>query len=191
MIRKCEMYLSVDIETSGPSVIQNGILAIGICLADIVGNTLFKKRIDVQLDSIHSFDPVCVENFWLKPGPQKVLKVIQANPIPAEDAIKSFIDFVDECDSKYRLEIISDNPTFDFYFLNFYLDKYLQRKPLNYKFGHIYRTLTDSTSFLRGCFGPKYRNMIVKFPGIKHDHFPENDAEYILMCYIQSKKCST
>lgn len=187
MRRQSKMYLSVDIETSGPSVMTNGILAIGLCLGDSTGNTVIKKRIDVQLDLIHSFDPVCVENFWLKSGPQKVLKVIQANPIPAVEAIKLFIDFVDEYDSKYNLEIISDNPTFDFYFLNFYLDKYLYRKPLNYKFGHTYRTLTDSTSFLRGFFGPKYRNMTVKFPGIKHDHFPENDAEYILMCYIQSK----
>ena len=184
MLRKPKMIVAVDIETSGPSVLRNGILAIGFCLGDMKGSVIQKKRIHVALDDHHTFDERCLTDFWDKPANKKVLETIQVNTSPPAKAIREFVQAIDTFDEHYQVSLVSDNPTFDFYFLNYYLDYYLKRKPLNYMFGEIYRSLIDSKSFLRRYLGCNYRkSMQLKFHGVKHDHFPENDAEYIYLCY--------
>jgi hypothetical protein len=52
-------------------------------------------------------------------------------------------------DLEYDVMIVSDNASFDFGFINYYLAKYMSRRPLNYKFGHPdgYRTLCDTDSY--------------------------------------------
>lgn len=185
--------LAVDIETSGPSLKSNGILAIGICLGDLRGNVDKKERINVCLEEEHCFDDVCLSNFWNKPGPSLVLRTIQIDPLTPKDAIQKFVSILDEYDRLYNLTIVSDNPTFDFYFLSYYMDKYLCRKPLNYKFGKTYRNLVDTCSFSRGHrlrSGDKRLTQNMS-KDIKHDHLPENDAEYIYTRYVGDyKQCS-
>lgn len=180
MVGKPAMVLAVDIETSGPRVLQNGILAIGMCLGTVHGRVLDKHRIDVKLDMNRVFDTQCMEDFWNKTGPKQVLDVIRQHPLSPKAAIEEFVRRVDSYDTMYDLIIISDNPTFDLYFLNYYVEYYLQRKPLNYKFGEHYRKLVDAGSMRR-------KKQLRLPPGVKHDHFPENDAEYIYMCYMRNR----
>jgi hypothetical protein len=184
---KNKKIFSVDVETSGPDPLFNGILSIGYCLGDFEGNVLEKKRIDLKLDVDQTLDSQCFANFWSKPGPAKVLKTIQKNPVSSFQGIKFFVSRLDQFDKHYDLQIITDNPSFDLYFLNFYISKYLNRRPLNYKFGKSYRRITDSRSFQVGKFGNSYKGIVnrhVKQSTNKHDHFPDNDAEYIYRCYI-------
>ena len=178
------MIMVVDIETSGPSVIKNGILSIGYCLGDMNGNIHEKKRIDVHIgDKI--FDPYCKTNFWDKSGPKEVLLALQKAPMAPKDAIQKFMNRVDEFDHNYALMIMSDNPSFDLYFINYYIDIYMDRKPINYQFGKTYRPIMDFNSFSKGRFGPMYRkHMHIDSLG-KHDHYPDNDAEYIFRCFVQ------
>ena len=190
MRRPYSRILAIDIETSGPSVKKNGILAIGICLGDLFGNVENKQRINVNLDKHHCFDEVCLSQFWNKPGPSQVLRIIQKDTLPPKEAMQKFISIIDEYDKTYKLSIISDNPTFDFYFLSFYMEHYLDRKPLNYKLGTTYRQLIDTCSFARG----QKLGKVEKAPTINtqsnilHDHFPENDAEYIYARYVGDYK---
>lgn len=187
---KKNMILSVDIETSGPSVRKNGILAIGFCVGDMVGNVIKKERINVALDTHHAFDETCVVQFWDKPGPAKVLKDITVNPLPPKQAIAKFAQIVDVYDTLFALTVISDNPTFDLYFINYYMELYLDRKPLNYKFGKVYRKIVDSKSVLQG-YGIACKRENIPPRGVPwcttavHDHYPENDAEFIYCCYLR------
>jgi hypothetical protein len=174
----------VDIETSGPSLLSNGILSIGVCLGDEHGVVIYKRRFDAKLDEHHVYDPKCIQ-FWNQKGPSHVLKVIQQNPMKPKKAIQEFVHLLDACDTKYNLTIMSDNPSFDFSFLNYYMDNYMNRRPMNYRLKEHYRSLLDVNSFLKGRLGHAYkkkRNVV--FPGVQADHFPENDAEYIYMSYI-------
>jgi hypothetical protein len=175
------MFLTIDIETSGPSVLQNGILAIGYCLGNIHGEVLVKKRIDVKLEDHHTFDKLCLTGFWNKPGPKKVLKTIQTDPISPLCAIREFANDVDMLDAKYKVSIVCDNPSFDLYFINYYLESYMNRKPLNYKFGNQYRGIVDSNSYLKGYLGKSYYKTKMRYGS--HNHFPENDAEMIFLFY--------
>lgn len=167
---------AIDIETSGPSVLKNGILAIGICVGDLQGNVIKKIRINFELDEKKEFDNICYDNFWSKPHKQKVLTVLKKNCLKEDIAIAKFVSIIDDLDSKYSMVMISDNPAFDFYFINYYLELYLSRKPIHYALGRHYRNLIDTKSTLK-ALGKKYQDFV--FLGVKHDHFPENDAEYI------------
>jgi hypothetical protein len=179
------MVLAIDIETSGPSLLKNGILSIGYCLGTTTGSVVHKKRIDVRLEPHHEFDPLCLAEFWEKEGPKQVLHTIQQAPWSPAEAIRAFVADLDAYDTQYRLTVLSDNPAFDFYFLSYYMEVYLGRKSLQYKHGLTYRSVVDSASLARGRLGSQYRSSMRQvFPNVYHDHFPDNDAEYIYMCYV-------
>ena len=71
----------------------------------------------MALDKHHTFDKTCLVHFWNKPGPTAVLTDITANPLPPKQAIAKFAKMVDAYDTLFTLTIISDNPTFDLYFI--------------------------------------------------------------------------
>lgn len=166
----------VDIETSGPSILKNGILAIGLCVGDLDGTVKKKIRINFELDESKEFDDICVKKFWSLPGKKKVLSMLTKNTMKEKKAIEKFTSIIDELDTNYNILMVSDNPAFDFYFINYYLELYMSRKPIHYAMGKYYRSLIDAKSLLIAR-GKKYSDFA--FLGVKHDHFPENDAEYI------------
>lgn len=179
---KDSKILVIDIETSGPSVLKNGILAVGYCLGDMYGNVLEKKRVNFELDDRKEFDSVCMNEFWNRSGPKKALDVIRKNTINEKRATEIVVSRIDEFDSKYDLLLVSDNPSFDFYFLNYYVELYMSRKPLNYALGKKYRRIYDAKSLMIAC-KKKYKDF--KFKNVSHDHLPENDSEYIYKYYQQ------
>ena len=63
---KTILLCALDIETSGPKLIKNGILSIGICAGTVSGNILVKKRIDLKLEEDQTFDKDTYDNFWKK-----------------------------------------------------------------------------------------------------------------------------
>jgi hypothetical protein len=117
MSNKSIILCAVDIETSGPRLIKNGILSIGICAGSVTGSILMKKRFDLNLEETQEFDKDCYENFWKKNI--GVLEEIKKNAIHPKDAMTNFMKVIDYLDEKYQLIIISDCATFDIGFINY------------------------------------------------------------------------
>ena len=185
--------LSFDIESTGPNIIKNEIIAIGYCLGDNYGNILYKKRINIKYTQ--PFDKICYKNFWSKH--QDKLKILQNDAVKPDEAISEFIKDVDAAFAEYDLKIISDNPSFDVGFINYYLALYLDRKPINYKFNEIYTPVYDTDSYSRGVVHATYdkdvydSELIKKYKleiDQKYDHLPDNDAAYIYLFHTQLMK---
>jgi DNA polymerase III epsilon subunit-like protein len=180
---------SIDIETSGPNIIKNGIISIGYCIGSLHGKLLIKKRINMKLDDDCTFDNDTLQNFWMKHLP--ILEKLRENQVSPKDGMTEFTKDIDEYDSKYKLVIISDNVSFDISFVNYYLAKYLDRKPLSYKLNKYYRSIYDTDSYSRGILNQSYDNLNVKdYELIKkykitiksnkeQAHYPDDDAYYI------------
>lgn len=178
--------LAIDIETNGPQMMKNEIISIGYCLGDTEGNILRKRRINFHFTS--EFERSC-RVFWNKQS--NILLELQRDQLENSLAIQTFIDDVDNFDGLYDLRIISDNPSYDLSFLNFYMSKYLDRLPINYihNNGDSYRCIFCTDSYSRGVLGSDYTNpwtydsdIIGKHKLLidsKHSHYPDDDAEYI------------
>lgn len=188
MASKPIILCAIDIETSGPKLIKNGILSIGICAGSVTGSILIKKRFDLKLDEEQEYDIECYEKFWKKN--LNVLEEIKKNSIHPKDAMTNFMKLIDYLDEKYQLIIISDCVTFDIGFVNYYLSKYLDRKPLTYNIKGEFRPVYDTDCYSRGAVGASYRNIYtddtivmksLKFSISRNGiaHMPEDDAEYI------------
>ena len=188
MSAKTILLCALDIETSGPKLIKNGILSIGICAGTVSGNILVKKRIDLKLEEDQTFDKDTYDNFWKKN--LNVLEKIKKDAINPKDAMIEFMKIINNLDSNYQLIIISDCVSFDIGFINYYLAKYLDRKPLTYDYKDSFRPVYDTDSYSRGVVKETYRNIFtndvqvmkqlkfsIKKTGV--NHMPEDDAEYI------------
>jgi DNA polymerase III epsilon subunit-like protein len=182
------LLCSIDIESSGPNMIRHGILSIGICAGTVSGDIIVKKRFDFKLDNNITFDPDTYKNFWQKN--LHILAEIQKNPVEPLNGISQFITLIDNLDKQYQLIIISDCITFDIGFINYYLAKYLDRKPLTYNYKGDFRPVYDTDSYARGFLKKDYKNIythdndIIKKLNIQItkskslQHLPEFDAEY-------------
>ena len=189
-MNKQPILCAIDIETSGPNIIKNGILSIGICAGTVTGNIIVRRRIDVKLHRSKSFDTNTWDNFWCKN--KKILEIIQEHPLEESAAVIEFINVIDDLEDNYKVIIISDNPVFDIGFLNYYLAFYINRLPLQYDKEGVFRPIYDTDSYTRGVLRKNYNNIytddkeIIKKLNIElpqldssKKHLPEYDAEYI------------
>lgn len=226
--QKEKRIVAVDIETSGCMVTKHGIIALGYCVGDIPRETptkkltfdfaesiiptvsytsgtstttrQYKKRICMKLTG-KTFEQRCKEEYWDKHP--EMLEELTKDALEPEVGIRQFMDDIDKLEEKYELIFISDNSAFDFAFINYYIEYYLDRRPLSYvSGGTTYRPLFDTDAYARGALGQDYTDLwtydeevMKKFnitlpEGVKHDHYPENDAEYIyrLHCAIILKQ---
>lgn len=123
--------LAFDIETSGSSYLHNGILSIGASLQDNNGKEHKFFEVNINLPREKVFEEKCKVNFWNKYP--EALDYINSNTVEPNIGIQLFAKFLDEVDLHYpRLSIVSDNPSFDIAWLDYYLIKYSNRKPLRY-----------------------------------------------------------
>lgn len=191
------VIMAIDIEASGQNVIKNGILSIGYYVGDCYGNKIIKGRFSFQLEKEMVFEKRCVDEFWK--NHIDVLDVLQQEAQPIKEQISNFINLVDNLDEQYNLMIISDNKDFDIGFINYYLAKYLDRNPLNFKFGNgEYRQIYDTDSYSRGAAMMDYTKPwtsdkdIMKMLNFEVNktmtHFPDDDAEYIYTFHTTSIK---
>jgi DNA polymerase III epsilon subunit-like protein len=179
--------LALDIETTGANLIHNAMIAIGFCLGDPLGNVIEKGRFCFAMEKHHVYEKRALTEFW--DHHKDILEIITKEARPIESEIKRFADILDGFDKKYDLRIITDNPQFDVGFINYYFAKYLNRNPISYKFGTIYRPIYDTDSYSRGVLKMGYKSMWTddKFISEKFQlqvtakptHLPDDDAEYI------------
>lgn len=200
------VIVAFDIETRGPSPSKNGINAIGYCIGDAYNmKVIQKERLHVEkLDKNQCYDPHTLETFWSKHQDLKTL--YETDTISAETAIKHIRNLIDELQKSYEIYIVSDNPTFDAKFLDYYLD-YFGYKQLQYDSNDpsIYRLVHDSDSYARGkvsalpndqwCDNKQVADKLsFTWTGpIGTNHMPEDDAESIFKFHflcIHSTKCN-
>lgn len=137
-----------------------------------------------------------MREFWHKSDEMRALLArLTANPVPALEGIAAFRALLDRFEDPV---ILSDNASFDYGFINYYLDlaglPSLRCDATRTK----YRPLYDTDSYARGATHMGYDKRWVndaevatqlnnwvgwaddEFPNKElHNHIPENDAEYI------------
>jgi hypothetical protein len=184
------LIFAIDIETSGPHLVKNGILSIGYCAATLNGEVLLKKRVSLSLEN-REFDDACRNDFWSKH--EECLSKILSEQKPIKDGLVEFLNDIDELDRYYNLMIVSDCPCYDIGFVNYYLSNYVDRLPLSHKFGDasLFRPIYDTDGYSRGLLHLKYdqvwtydsdvrRKLDFELPkNVTQSHFPDDDAEYI------------
>jgi hypothetical protein len=181
-----KVIFSIDIETSGPLVTEHQIIAIGYYVND--GQMVANPQ-RLVISGPYTYDEHTWEGFWSK-HPELLEEFAKSRQYTPLGAMQRLVHDLDTLDIEYDVMIVSDNASFDFGFINYYLAKYMGRRPLNYKFGHPngYRTLCDTDSYNSGVakLPPGSSDAeIAKVLGIvrpdptMHNHMPENDARYI------------
>lgn len=179
---------AVDIEGRGRSAIRNGIVSIGICVR--VGGLIMKQRINVMPYPGQNMEERCWEEFWLKnPGLHSELC---QNAVPPAEAMRLFRAAMDEWKNVY---IVCDAPTYDFHFLNYYLDR--EGLPLlQFDSAGEFRVTHDSDSYARGFMKMPFSKPWVSNKDLARDlklppltvslkpHAPEDDAHGILHAHV-------
>ncbi|XWV26889.1 hypothetical protein QJ857_gp0161 [Tupanvirus soda lake] len=185
------VLFAIDIETNGPNMFQHEIISIGYCVGNINGKVFEKHRINFKYTS--AFSDSCWK-FWSKFA--DVLNDLKKDALEPQLAIKEFIDVLDRYDDAYDVRIITDNPSYDTSFINFYLNRYLNRNPINYIKGNDdqYRCIFDTDSYSRGALKMDYTNPWIHDGNIikklnlnfdaNHSHYPDEDAEYIYKFHL-------
>lgn len=86
------------------------------------------------------------------------------------DVMTQFADWLNEICGKSRPIFVSDNPAYDFQWINFYFDKTLGRNP----FGHSGRRIADFWAGFQRDF--QNTQKWKRYRVTPHDHNPVNDA---------------
>lgn len=106
-----------------------------------------------------------------EPDPENPAKpIITGRQFDVAEIMKQFDGWLYRIAKNERLTFVSDNPAYDFQWINFYFDKYLGRNP----FGHSGRRIAD---FWAGLERDWYSTQKwKKYRVTPHDHNPVNDA---------------
>ncbi len=83
-------------------------------------------------------------------------------------AMRGFASWITEVCGKHRPVFISDNPAFDWQFINYYFHKYIGQNP----FGYSARRIGDLYCGLKKDGRARWKHL----RRTKHDHDPVNDA---------------
>jgi DNA polymerase III alpha subunit (gram-positive type) len=88
--------LSFDIETSGCSYKENGIVSIGATVLDNESNEVDHFLVNVQLPEGKIYEKRCWEEFWSK-HPEACARV-QKDALPPVEAMQKFVAFVNKAE---------------------------------------------------------------------------------------------
>lgn len=188
--------MAIDIETGGQLIGSAPLVAIGWCLGGMDGKVVLKGRVSLAIETGHQFEKRCLEEYWYaSPVQQAQLETFRSEAVPIKDGLVHFLGQVGKAEAMYKqLYLVSDNPAFDFAFLNYYLAHYLHWLPLSYQVGN---------GKYRGGLGDEWyvvrkvtRNRFAVLPStvsqvakrvsevVTHDHWPENDAHHIFLTTV-------
>lgn len=186
------LIFSLDIETSGAKYTKHGILSIGWCAGRTDG-TFDSGQINMSLPEGTDFEQKCWEEFWSKNI--STLQKLKEGAVSPVEGIKNFISILDGYEQDYDVMIITDNPSFDIGFINYYLATYLDRNPLTYDSFEKYRPIFDTDCYTRGVLHMQYNNKwtsdrdIIAHLNIdtseftSHSHTPKDDATRIFQLH--------
>ncbi len=192
------MLFSIDIEVNGPRMSKNGILTIGYCVGKLDGTKILQKWISVDLED-RVFDPACMVFFDTFPD---ILDELRHDPKPIKEALHEFLTDLRTFQRQYDVFIISDYPTFDIGWLNYYLSHYLDEYPLEYILGDPkrYRPVYGTDDHVRGVVKMDYTTEWVSDSVVREQlnftlpkeiqatHNPMDDATYTFYQHVSVLK---
>lgn len=134
---KQEVYVSIDVETAGPSPGSYALLAIGACLVD---NTERSFYVELQPTNMNATEEAIAVN-------QLSLEKLAETGLPPEEAMALFESWLKtEIPKDMRPVFVGFNAPFDWMFVNDYFHRFLGHNP----FGH---TALDIKAFFMGLTG--------------------------------------
>jgi len=183
---KPEVLLSVDIETSGPSVRSHGILALGLAVYHPNGQ-VHSFCFPAQLEDGKKYDEITKANFWDQHA--DLLHDLQSKAEPLSIALKKFVNVLDFYDERYYVTIVLDHPVFDCAFINEAMDRLFGRKGLSYALDKRFRMPIDMRSFGIGVLQGeeefrKFRKRILNEQQLVVTHSPDMDCVLNLQVYV-------
>lgn len=144
------MIVAFDIETRGKSPSQHGIVAVGLVLGTPDGTVVDKITWKVKpLFEHQTYEQRCLDEFWNKQGDLRT--VLERDAIDARAFAHEFRAKLDDLERNFALYLVSDNPTFDAGFINYYLDHFGLDSMQYGADGKSYRAVHDSDSYARGA----------------------------------------
>ncbi|CDH26265.1 3'-5' exonuclease [Xenorhabdus bovienii] len=136
-MKKNEIYISVDVETSGPVPGEFSLLSVGACL---VQNPTKSVYIELQPDRLrHDAEALAVTGLSLEHLQQHGLP-----PIKAMERLSEWISTVKQPEMK--VIFVGLNAPFDWSFINYYFHKYLGDNPFGF-------TAIDIKAYYMGLMG--------------------------------------
>lgn len=117
--------LVIDVEATAQTPVLGAMIQIG-CV-DLNGNEFYAE---FRPEPHHRIERDALDSIGL------TLEEIMEYP-PAHAGMQSFIDWLDETYKGKRVPVWSDNPGFDWQFVNGYLWKYCRRNPLGWSMRRI------------------------------------------------------
>lgn len=186
--KKHEKKFFVGLDLEGVS--NTDINGIGLCVLNRDGVVVFKKSWWMNIPD-ECVDPVMKKEFWEK-FPE-VWKNYKENAKDIGEQIKDFqktwdglAKIVGAQDEK-ELELVSNNPEYDYARLTKYLKEHCNRDPVRYTTDGSHRSIIDigEVSWFLGV-----HDVISKAASDiqEHNHNPDNDAENICLKHIFTSK---
>ena len=150
----------VDVETDGACPGLGSMVSFGAVLVADHSKTFYGETrpiVDTYNEEALAISKISREQHLLFDEPTEVMN--------------KFAQWIDEVNISGRPVLISDNPAFDWQWINYYFHVYLGRNPFGHsagRIGDLYCGMVKDAS--------KNYEWKKKFRKVKHDHNPVNDA---------------
>ncbi|ENZ2688590.1 exonuclease domain-containing protein [Salmonella enterica] len=163
-----EIYVSVDVETSGPIPGIFSLLSVGACL---VQNPEISLYLELKPDSTeHDPESLKVTGFDLSK--------LEQNGLPPQEAMQKFKEWIDSfIVPGQKVIFVGLNAPFDWSFINYYFVKYIGSNPFGF-------TAIDMKAYFMGARGCKWSEtksshmVSLLAPGSQPTHNALDDARF-------------
>jgi hypothetical protein len=130
-----KLVLSIDVETYGANPYQHALKAVGMVLAEIIGDGIEYEKIRQFRVSVKDkyflpsqIEARCMNNFWNKWVSKEVKEQLENEGVDPTEMALRINNFLLECDALthgHDCEIVGDYHSFDMVFLSYHQHKYL------------------------------------------------------------------
>jgi hypothetical protein len=154
--------ISIDVEADGPCPVEYSMASFGAVVVEPSLNRTFYGKVKpisekFDLGALQSFNTTREQHLTYD-DPEKVMK--------------QFAEWLQRVGGKGKVQMISDNPAFDWQYINYYMHKYTGSNPLGFsarRIGDLYCGLVKDAG-ANADWKRKYRIT-------KHTHHPVDDAK--------------
>lgn len=210
-----KIYLGLDVELGGSLVGVHPMIMIGMVAITEQGDKIFSKdyylaphqwipsgvsELDYKTFTVH-FEPETLSGFWENNQDNKslLIEIIQKAKTPNEK-MKEFVQDLNQLEQQYTLIILSDNPSADYTFINYYLAFYEGKKPLHFDIDGNFRVIYDTRSYAMGAVRKEFDNKRLSIKNVanllefdipkntSHTHRSSDDADYMTQLFIRTKQ---